>query len=218
MTSITASGPPITTAVNAPDEVGSAITDRAAIETPVVPASVHRGRVEYRTWLVPILLCLAAAVVWFILGHRGSSGPFRQPFVTVELIDQMARDIPAVRECTAKIPREQTPALVRADPLNLRRDRQAALVQGQAVGNCSLFGARMPMQWIYEWTAGGYRLLLDVGPVDTVKVSDQSHSGYKDLRVGGFFAAGTQFYEETYAFNGQTYQRMHDGKTTATQR
>jgi hypothetical protein len=74
----------------------------------------------------------------------------------------------------------------------------------------------MPMQWIYEWTAGGYRLLLDVGPADTVKVSDQSHSGYKDLRVGGFFAAGTQFYEETYAFDGQTYQRMHDGKTTAT--
>jgi hypothetical protein len=69
------------------------------------------------------------------------------------------------------------------------------------------------MQWIYERTAEGYRLLLDVGPVDTVKVADESHSGYKDLRIGSSFAAGTQFYEETYSFNGQTYQRMHDGKT-----
>ena len=69
------------------------------------------------------------------------------------------------------------------------------------------------MQWIYEKTSGGYRELLDVGPVDSVSVLSGEHNGYKDLRVAASSNAGTEVFVETYAFDGRSYRRTGDGQT-----
>lgn len=65
---------------------------------------------------------------------------------SVGLIDQMAKEIPAVGACVANATKEQVLAALDTDLLGLRRGRQDILVSGAGRVTGPLFGARMPLQ------------------------------------------------------------------------
>ena len=141
--------------------------------------------------------------------------PDRRPkaSVTAELVDQMAEDIPEVRTCLDNSSREDVLAALDTEVLHLRRGRTTLLVSGDGKEPCRLFGARRPMQWIYEKSGSGYRQLLNVGPVDSVIVLGGEHNGYKDIQLSASFKVGTEVYMETYVFAGKDYRRTGDGQT-----
>jgi uncharacterized protein YecT (DUF1311 family) len=131
---------------------------------------------------------------------------------SLALIDEMAKAIPAVATCIANSTREQVLAALEIERLDVCAGRDTILVSGNGRDPCPLFGARMPLQWIYEEVDTGYRQLLDVGPTDSVSVLPQEHSGYKDLRLSYAIRAGSAAYMETYIFDGAQYRRSGDGR------
>jgi uncharacterized protein YecT (DUF1311 family) len=128
------------------------------------------------------------------------------------LVDQMATDIPEIRNCLSSASRDQVAAVLELSSLNLKPDKTTILVSGTGQEPCRLFGARMPLQWIYERTTGGYRKLLDVGPVDSVTVLPEEHLGYKDIRISVALSGGATLFTQTGVFNGQQYRLQGDGR------
>lgn len=131
---------------------------------------------------------------------------------SLELVSQMAKDIPEVGTCLAKSTNEQILAALEIERLELTSGQETLLVSGTGREQCPLDGARMPMQWVYESTDGGYRQLLDAGPVDSLKVVTQEHSGYKDIELSSAFLAGTMVHVDTYAFDGRQYRRTGNSR------
>jgi uncharacterized protein YecT (DUF1311 family) len=184
-----------------------------------------------------ILAGAAIALVWWVPRANEMRGPVMTPGPTsqpqsaslpqsealplvarpkgsasVALVDEMAKAIPAVATCLANSTSEQVLAALDIQRLDIIAGRDAILVSGAGRDPCSLFGARMPLQWIYEKVDTGYRQILDVGAVDSVSLLPQQHSGYKDLRLSSAISAGTAAYMETYIFDGAQYRRSGDGR------
>ena len=202
-----------------------------------VPASQQSGA-HSRGWLWIVLSIVVIFGLWKAQDREfvGSSDPMASRTATMvlstpipksealpvfappkaspsaELIDQMAREIPDVKRCLAQTTKEQVLAALDVGRLDLTPSREDIWVSGAGREPCSLFGARMPFQWIYERTDGGYRQLLDVGPVDTIMVLPQEHAGYKDLRISRAFLAGRAVFRETYLFDGDRYHPAGDAQ------
>jgi hypothetical protein len=134
--------------------------------------------------------------------------------VPTDLVGQMAKDIPDIRECLAHSSQQQVMAALDTQILPLSPGHNIFLMSGSGREPCKLFGARMPMQWIYEKTDNGYIKLLDVGAVDAVNILGSAHMGYKDLQLSSIYQAGTAVYTETYVFDGQNYHGAGDSRTS----
>ena len=87
-----------------------------------------------------------------------------------------------------------------------KNERPQFLVEGTAP---CVFGARDPMWYVYEKSAGKFGLIADLGAARSVDVSKSVTNGWKDLICNYAYEVGTRLAANVFNFNGTIYQYSH---------
>jgi hypothetical protein len=128
------------------------------------------------------------------------------------IVDALMKDGKVQGNCIDVQPNRDK--IVKVTLVQLTENKQDQfLVEGNAP--CA-FGARDPMWYVYEKSAGKYRLIADLGATGGVDVSKNMTNGWRDLICNYTYEVGTRLAANVFKFDGTVYKYSHTvekGKT-----
>ncbi len=118
------------------------------------------------------------------------------------IVDALIRDGKVQSNCIDAQPERDKIVKVTLVQL-VKNERPQFLVKGTAP--CA-FGARDPMWYVYEKSAGKFKLIADLGAAHSVDVSKSVTNGWKDLICNYTYEVGTRLAANVFKFNETIYQ------------
>ena len=166
-------------------------------------------------------LCLLSFAILFLCllsspsqtRHKRPKAPTREPVgISVDLVNQMARDDRAVSECVTNGGATIIARALSAKPFNLNGSGRSVvlvdLYQVPNVENCLLCGARRCDEWVYRKNGSSYELLLKIESADGVQPLRTSTNGYRDLKVTYVGSVSGDALAEIYKYDGRRYRKV----------
>ena len=120
----------------------------------------------------------------------------------LDILDALIKDGKVQSNCVDAQPERDK--IIKVALVQLTKNRHPQfLVEGSPP--CA-FGARDPMWYVYEKSAGKYRLIADLGAAGSVDVSKKVTNGWKDLVCNYTYEVGTRLAANVFTFNGTIYE------------
>jgi len=152
------------------------------------------------------VVCLDALIITLLFSFVGHSQVPDIVNVPTEIVVQLLQD-ELFGEIISVADDGSSENLV-AIPTNLNADATRELI---VHGVCFVCGAQNCPHWIFERSANGYRLLLDVGVAQNVELQSVFTNGYRDI-VARFHNSALDHTFAVFKFDGQSYQLIECGR------